>query len=327
MNDRVNQLETAEPARMEVQKELSEILFHLQEEVEGLPDGMDYRIYAATLWDMLGLSLEDPKYLEFEDALIRNMRKIPMADLVDPDALDEVGFPDFFKTFSGEVLLWCEGDTQDQFFKIARSRIRLLVLNAVRHIRIEQKNFEAKKKDDSQPQEYPEQKLHLADTCIIAQNKISQLYSFLYRKKIDHRQYSKIVVLDSSPEVFAQVQQVVDVLKLDTVVRPVLIDRTRVENVGIHQDGYAVIHRFGDFFIEEIAGTVQLKPESEEEEPLVDQLNKDTLWLVNFGAITDDRLMRQRQYAAKIAAIQACTPYKDEEDILAAILPNRETLL
>lgn len=276
---------------------LSKFLFQLQEEIEKRPEGMDYREYASRLWTRLGLSIEDPMYIRFEQALIFNMKKIKMRDLVHPDLRDPDTFSKMFD-LPGELLLWTKGDVENtkyQLVKFLRSGLRSRAMRAVRS------------------QQKP--RLQLVDEGIIAQDKVSELKKYLDRKLAEGRKYSKLVVLEDSVSAFGEVQKVVSELGLDIPVLPVWFAGTRVGTQMQKTDPEKYKSTFekyhGVFGFQEL-----LSPEMKE----YLQPDDDTLWVNDFdGVNADNRGMRERQFEAKVQALTQFTPYKTEEELWTAI--------
>lgn len=276
---------------------LSKFLFKLQEEVEKRPEGMDYREYASRLWVRLGLSLEDSLYIQFEQALIFNMKKIKMSDLVHPDLQDSDTFSKLFE-LPGELLLWTKGDVENtryQLVKFLRSGLRSRALRAVR--------------SDKKP------RLKLVEEGIIAQDKVSELKKYLAKKLGGGKQYSKIVVLEDSVSAFAEVQRVVQELGLNIPVLPVWFAGTRVGTQMEKADPDKYQATF-----EKYHGVVGFQELLSGEMNEYLQPDDNTLWVNDFdGVNADNRGMRERQFAAKIKALTQFTPYKTEEELWEAL--------
>lgn len=276
---------------------LSKFLFDLQEEIEKRPEGMDYREYASRLWVRVGLSTEDPLYDQFERALIFNMKKIRMRDLVHPDLQDPDTFSQLFD-LPGELLLWTKGDAENtgyQMVKFLRSGLRSKAVKTVL----------SKKKP----------RLKLADEAIVAQNKVLRLKDFLSRKLSEGKHYTKIVVLEDSVSAFGEVQRVAKELGMDIPVLPVWFAGTRV---GTHMQKTDP-EKYKTTF-EKYHGVLGFQELLSAEMNEYLQPDDDTLWVNDFdGVNTDNRGMRERQFEAKVQALTQFTPYKTEEELWEAI--------
>lgn len=276
---------------------LSKFLFDLQEEIEKRPEGMDYREYASRLWVRLGLSIEDPLYSQFERALIFNMKKIRMKDLVHPDLQNPDAFSKLFD-LPGELLLWTKGDAENtkyQLVKFLRSGLRSRALRAARS------------------QQKP--KLKLVNEGIIAQDKVTELKKYLGRKLAEGRKYSKIIVLEDSVSAFGEVQRVAKELGMDIPVLPVWFAGTRVGTHMQKTDPEKYKTTFEKYH--GVSGFQELLS-AEMHEYL--QPDENTLWLNDFdGVNADNRRMRERQFEAKIQALTQFSPYKTELELWGAI--------
>ncbi|MEQ1849003.1 MAG: hypothetical protein ABL890_00215 [Candidatus Peribacteraceae bacterium] len=288
----------------EDRQRLYDVLFGLQSEMEKVSKTtgvISYKRYAEMLWSKLGFAKDDGPFKAFERQLIREMRSIPMDDLVDKALTDPATLKGLLE-LPGVIALWTTGDasvTRYQKWKVLKSQVGQSVHQLIGE------SIEPTMTTKSFLRQEPRSD-HGRVVSIVADDKMKAL-----REHIESAKPTKIVVVEDSRKNLDAVQKLA--LDIDPVIEVVPIwctstregtelrasDRTKFDQVCSDTMNIASMSEI-------LEKTNQIAPDDR------------TLWLIDFdGVVADNVQMRERQMDAKMRAIQSVLPdVHTERDIL-----------
>lgn len=291
-----------------VHQALYKIFFDLQSQIEREAKDtgvISYIRYAELLWAKLGQSKDDPRYAEFQSALVREMKHVPMSDLVDR----ALQYPDQLRALlqlPGSIALWTTGDasvTKYQRWKVLQSRVG--------------ENIQSVMGDDFPssltPRSFLKDGAAAAErgriVSIVADDKMESLRNHLRTSRP-----SKVVVIEDSRKNIDTVRKLVAEIDPSITVHSAWYTSTREGSELRKSDEVAFAEAAGKY--SGISSMAELLDARERIQP-----DDQTLWLVDFdGVVADNIAMRERQMEAKMSAIQSVFPaMKTEEDVLTAL--------
>lgn len=280
---------------------LYDVFFALQVELEKSEEGMDYRAYARSLWEKLGHSTDEISFASFETELIKNMKSIPIDDLLNEELKDETIVKTLLE-LPGTKALWTKGDlshTGYQRAKFLKSGIGLSIeatLGSNQDGGV--KRFTQRKNNELGSAHFGATELD----WIVGENKNTPLQAYLKQ----HPEITRIITVEDSLKNLQTVESICN--KSGLTHYPIWVNTSR--------EGHTLQQEDPEKFLqmsEQYNGRDSLSKIPE----MNHNADSHTLWLWDFdGVINFNNIeMRQRQMNAKIKAITNHTEFDSQSDI------------